>query len=55
MALLKVMVVGTSKVEEELLEQQIVWSQKGKLLHIMTNSSCPYIDLELAVSLPFKF
>ena len=55
MALLKVMVVSTSKVEEVLLEQQIVWLQEGKLLHIVTTSSCSYVDLELAVSLPFKF
>ena len=55
MALLKVMVVSTSKVEEVLSEQQIVWLQEGKLLHMMTTSSRSYIDLELSVSLPFKF
>lgn len=47
--------VSTSKVEEVLLEQQIVWLQEGKLLHIVTTSSCFDIDLKLAVSLPFIF
>ena len=40
--------------EEVLLEQQIVWLQEGKLLLIVTISSCSNVDLEFAVSLPFK-
>ena len=55
MAPLKVMVVGTSKVQGMMLEQQIGRLLEGKLLHIAKVLPSYYLDLDIPVCLSSKF